>query len=666
MKRFCKILALCVISACCAVGFAACGGNNAVESSEIDGKLLEIYNTYVAYAEENETIPKTYEEWLALVKGEKGEQGQQGESGVGVADVIINESGDLIITLTNGNEINAGKIKEIHPHAIQVREITEKEPTCVATGIKYVYCEECGEVIKTIIMDNIPHSYVRRVVSPACTSQGYTEYICEYCGDGYVDDYVDALGHDYLSEIIAPACTKQGYTKHTCLRCGDWYNNDYIDALGHDYDAETTAPTCTEQGYTTYTCKRCGDVYVGNYVDAHHKYVNGVCTVCGAQYGEVCEHKLYYDYWLNLADYGACDGKVHLTTCADCGQYLEISFRTDEYKCDFDFRAAQKAIYDKDGNIIGATLSVTCSKCGLQAHEEVTRTRVAGETCLYYGTGEGYIDMPNGEVINIGYEKIFASHKTTAERQKEDLSGKDFCGGYVCERYCQDCGEISGCYFNVSCKWGNYEETDNGFTYKCSNCGATYLYSKYYSEKDANCVCTRTIIIALINADGEEISRIEDVSRAFHHGEGIPYYEFFNGGTNCNDGVEIRYICKDCGRWTGSSQSYYNHSSTDIVSREIDLSEAGLCGGYINEKYCTLCGTDLGTVKDYLCVWEYKGEDEDGHSVYQCPECNALRIYYEESEELENGKNLVSCVEVIYNSKGQEVYRGERKQTRDN
>ena len=59
--------------------------------------------------------------------------------------------------------------------------------------------------------------------------------------------------------------------------------NIHCTGHSHSYTAVVTAPTCTEQGFTTYSCS-CGSSYKDTYVAAlGHKYVNGVCTHCGAK-----------------------------------------------------------------------------------------------------------------------------------------------------------------------------------------------------------------------------------------------------------------------------------------------------------------------------------------------------------------------------------------------
>ena len=54
--------------------------------------------------------------------------------------------------------------------------------------------------------------------------------------------------------------------------------------------SKTVAATCTTDGYTVYTCSLCSSSYQGNKVSAGHKYVNGICTACGAgEYGIITQ-----------------------------------------------------------------------------------------------------------------------------------------------------------------------------------------------------------------------------------------------------------------------------------------------------------------------------------------------------------------------------------------
>ncbi|MBE6958384.1 MAG: hypothetical protein E7447_04450 [Ruminococcaceae bacterium] len=90
--------------------------------------------------------------------------------------------------------------------------------------------------------------------------------------------------HSYKEEVTTkPTCTTPGVKTFTC-DCGESYTEE-IAALGHSYKAVVTAPTCVDGGYTTYTCTACGDKYVADQTEptGEHTYVDGVCSVCGAE-----------------------------------------------------------------------------------------------------------------------------------------------------------------------------------------------------------------------------------------------------------------------------------------------------------------------------------------------------------------------------------------------
>lgn len=65
----------------CAGGFAACKGSDGNNGGAEKTQIEEVYESYVAYAEENGETPLSYEEWLASIKGEKGDKGDTGANG---------------------------------------------------------------------------------------------------------------------------------------------------------------------------------------------------------------------------------------------------------------------------------------------------------------------------------------------------------------------------------------------------------------------------------------------------------------------------------------------------------------------------------------------------------------------------------------------------------
>ena len=173
----------------------------------------------------------------------------------------------------------------------------EQNPTCTKDGLGYIYCLECGEVAKIVV---IPATGTHKVETiPAqeatCTEKGNTEgERCSLCGeilvspqeipvlahtyDDKYDDTCNECGHvrdadcaHVETEVIEgknATCTEIGYTDgEKCKKCGEIISEqEVISMLDHSYSSVVTAPTCTEQGYTTYTCD-CGDCYIDSYVD---------------------------------------------------------------------------------------------------------------------------------------------------------------------------------------------------------------------------------------------------------------------------------------------------------------------------------------------------------------------------------------------------------------
>lgn len=131
-----KLLAIVMAVACCfttvLVGCTKETGDNNQNTQFAE------YGLYVTYAKQEGITPLSYEEWLASVKGEKGDKGDtgaqgpvgpqgpqgetgpqgpqgpagpQGATGNGIASMIINAEGHLIVTYTNSaTPVDLGKV----------------------------------------------------------------------------------------------------------------------------------------------------------------------------------------------------------------------------------------------------------------------------------------------------------------------------------------------------------------------------------------------------------------------------------------------------------------------------------------------------------------------------------------------------------------------------
>ena len=132
---------------------------------------------------------------------------------------------------------------DVHPHEIVEKEIIEREPTCSSNGLKYIICENCNEVLRTILTEKAPHSYEDVVTPPTCTEQGYTTHTCKNCGHIEVDSYTEPTGHSYVEEFSVD--DNYHWKKTTCghmdaiIKTAHTMGEDEICSIC-GYDAKTT------------------------------------------------------------------------------------------------------------------------------------------------------------------------------------------------------------------------------------------------------------------------------------------------------------------------------------------------------------------------------------------------------------------------------------------
>lgn len=126
--------------------------------------------------------------------------------------------------------------------------------------------------------------------------------------------------HDYqVTAETAATCTEDGSKTYTCSKCGDSYSeavpalgHKYVDGVcsncgaeesttppvcEHDYQVTEKAATCTEAGSKTYTCTKCGDSYTETIAALGHSYNNGVVTA------PTCTAKGYTTYTCTRCSY---------------------------------------------------------------------------------------------------------------------------------------------------------------------------------------------------------------------------------------------------------------------------------------------------------------------------------------------------------------------------
>lgn len=243
MKRKLIIVLLSLVCALClAFGLFACygtsnsgtssgseqtGGNTddsgeTVDGTESDSWSNGVYTLKTAYAEAQDLgYSGTLEEFIDLISGDDG------TDGIGILDIEINSSGELVIYLTDSTSKNLGKISTTCEHVFGEWTVGA-EATCTSIGYQSRVCTECG----------------------------YTEY-----------QFTEATGHTYATAVAASA-----YYTHMikCTTCNEIitqthiYNSDYVCEVCnyHYYSEGLTFSVCyDDDGNISYgvSCGVCVD-----------------------------------------------------------------------------------------------------------------------------------------------------------------------------------------------------------------------------------------------------------------------------------------------------------------------------------------------------------------------------------------------------------------------
>lgn len=243
-----------------------------------------------------------------------------------------------------------------------------------------------------------------------------------------------------------------------------------------------------------------------------------------------------------------------------------------------------------------------------------------------------------------------------------DLSEYGACGGTIWAERCKICGRIAYIEdMNFQCKFdkGTEEEiTDEEgnvigyrYTQTCVRCGLS-MVSSNWRERTSSCEYIEYRSTAVYY--GEECI-VEHLDSWYGEDHQYEYSYEFDGNT-CEDGYYVNRYCSACGETNRSRGWGHNHEY-----REVFLGEYGLCGGWIEENYCSICDTVLYSyVRDYDCNWRFVEENSEGYSVYECRYCGTTKLSgYHIGEKDEHCQYTVTETR-IYLVNGEEVYRYER------
>ncbi len=94
----------------------------------------------------------------------------------------------------------------------------EENAKCGRSNIKYLYCDDCGEIIDEAY-EFKEHDLNIEVFEPTCTERGYTLKTCKNCSYELITDYVIANGHNIDYVIDQEATDTYGIKHKECKDC---------------------------------------------------------------------------------------------------------------------------------------------------------------------------------------------------------------------------------------------------------------------------------------------------------------------------------------------------------------------------------------------------------------------------------------------------------------
>lgn len=494
------------------------------------------------------------------------------------------------------------------------------------------------------------------------TSDGYDTYQCADCGairkrQSTYDEKVEGCEYQRTETYIYTLNGVEVFN-HTTVNT---YTNH-----SNETSYELFGKTCADGYKQIYTCKDCGYSYSYTY-----DHDNGHSPNC---YSQIIET-------IDLSTLGMCGGYINKYACERCD--TDMGADISDYYCNWLLQSE-----DSDGYSV-----YKCHWCNAIKKEKITTTK--DEDCNRTETTER-IYLVNGEEI---YREENISSRNTEHNYEYsfEMDGATCEDGYKMTRICKDCGDnysgrryghytenehtdlrelglcggytdayhcvVPGCTYvpysyirDYDCSWQLQGETDGYTVYKCSECNTVKKIKSTESEMGENCEYTEIQeYIYIVN--GTEVYHTEmSYNRTNHVGEYS--YEFYDG--TCENGYIKTEICTKCGCVMYSSEYTYHDTLWDSVY----LRDLGMCGGYVQKRYCSICNTvENIDVNDHGCYWEKQEDDSNGYSVYKCSWCNAIKKVKATETEKDDNCQYTRIVEYIFIVNGKEVYRIEDSNT---
>ncbi len=555
-------------------------------------------------------------------------------------------------------------------------------------------------------------------------------YYCQRCGIGdpinairFNTEHIESGKHYEMSEY--GAC--DGVINTYQCACGKSAHIDYYIGCWDNENSETYEDNGVRHEKHTYTCSTCQKRFVVDYYDVvdacttttygtftlfigeeeqfslsgamhrsyHHTYEytyefmgeanceGGVYIHCRCQYCGEGETREYYEHTtflkqkIDVAEFGACGGEIHIYECA-CGEKRNL----ERYNWRCNVLSGSQESYMDDMGYLHTVQYMQCEDCGLSWIEDSYLVQEGCQRIVYtqytFMKGDTVI-LENGQSINRSeahvyeYSYVFDGEEncesgvtvvrkcTVCEESYDEyythhfVYGRQYnyadygeCDGYV-EIYQCPCEREGWLYYSHNCGWMS-ENTESfvdeqGIPHRVTTLlcdkGTTYVMDRYQVTEGCyrNTYCSYTITVGGVVLV-ENFTQL-DMQDVFHN---YTYnYAFENGVEDCEQGVRVTVCCETCGE---QYEEYVAHHRAWVKER-YDLATTA-CGGFIEYAECA-CGKhkEVTTNFNYNNYNTNEYDDESGRrhfvEVRTCDECG-LR-YQTNSYTIRNEEN---CEETVY------------------
>ena len=395
-------------------------------------------------------------------------------------------------------------------------------------------------------------------------------------------------GHVMTTSSKAATCTSDGYTTVFCQRCGWQESNVVAPMLGHDYKTiEDKAATCEQTGLKKDQCQNCQDIK------------SAVLPVLG--------HDMKDDETLSTVASCTAPGKTVSVCTRGCGHKVEKEL--PQLRHSF---------------VLKETVTATCSANGYEmyqcescdAEEKRNETAALGHKWnaddAIWQWNEDYTKATVTLVCahEATHTKELTAVVTREEKGTACLGGTVTCTATASYNQVTYTDSVSDTLNGPGHKPADEWTTDNNQHYHlCSVCkepvgAATHTWGQQKVVTEATCTkpgaATQTCTVCQLE---------KDVSLP---ATGVHTYQ--NG------------ICSGCGK----ADSACDHKQ--LTENKLDLSEYGVCGGYIIVRSCE-CGqvnvvVDINVECDNL---EDKEEELDEGMLYSssCKDCGLYATMFD-------------------------------------